>query len=49
VSFVTLQVGPVNESMVVQADGGLLEASDASLSQVIDNKRFWAYRLTDVI
>ena len=36
---VTLQVGSVNESIVVQADRGLLEASDASLSQVIDDKR----------
>jgi Carboxypeptidase regulatory-like domain/TonB dependent receptor len=36
---VTLQVGSVNESVVVRADGGLLEASDASLSQVIDDKR----------
>ena len=36
---VTLQVGSVNESIVVQADRGLLEASDASLSQVIDEKR----------
>jgi Carboxypeptidase regulatory-like domain/TonB-dependent Receptor Plug Domain len=34
-----LQLGSVNESIVVQADGGLLEASDASLSQVIDDKR----------
>ncbi|HWC18646.1 MAG TPA: carboxypeptidase regulatory-like domain-containing protein, partial [Terriglobales bacterium] len=36
---VVLQLGPVNESIVVQADGGLLESSDASLSQVIDEKR----------
>jgi len=36
---VTLQVGSVNEAIVVQADRGLLEASDASLSQVIDDKR----------
>ena len=36
---VTLQVGSVNESIVVQADRGLLESSDASLSQVIDDKR----------
>jgi hypothetical protein len=36
---VTLQVGSVSESIVVQADRGLLEASDASLSQVIDDKR----------
>ena len=36
---VTLQVGSVTESIVVQADRGLLEASDASLSQVIDDKR----------
>ena len=36
---VTLQVGSVTESIVVQAGRGLLEASDASLSQVIDDKR----------
>ena len=36
---VTLQVGSINESIVVQADRGLLDASDASLSQVIDDKR----------
>jgi hypothetical protein len=36
---VILQVGSVNESVVVQADRGLLDASDASLSQVIDDKR----------
>jgi hypothetical protein len=36
---IMLQLGPVNQSIVVQADGGLLEASDASLSQVIDDKR----------
>jgi hypothetical protein len=36
---VTLQVGSMNESFVVQADRGLLDASDASLSQVIDDKR----------
>src|SRR4030095_5291712 len=36
---VTLQVGSINESVVVQAEGGLLNASDASLSQVIDDKR----------
>ena len=36
---VTLQVGSVNESIVVPADRGLLETSDASLSQVIDDKR----------
>ncbi|MEK6337770.1 MAG: carboxypeptidase regulatory-like domain-containing protein, partial [Acidobacteriota bacterium] len=36
---VTLQVGSINESVVVQADSGLLDASDASLSQVIDDKR----------
>jgi len=35
----TLQVGAVKESLVVQADAGLLEASDASLSQVIEDKR----------
>ncbi len=31
----------MNESKVVQADAGLLEASDASLSQVIDDKRLF--------
>jgi outer membrane receptor protein involved in Fe transport len=36
---VTLQVGSINESVLVQADRGLLDASDASLSQVIDDKR----------
>jgi len=36
---VTLQVGSVNESTVVHADSGLLETSDASLSQVMDDKR----------
>ena len=36
---VRLQVGSVNESIIVQADRGLLEASDATLSQVIDDKR----------
>src|SRR5215469_6730806 len=36
---VTLQVGSAMESIVVQAERGLLEASDASLSQVIDDKR----------
>jgi hypothetical protein len=35
---ITLQVGSVKESIVVQADRGLLEPSDASLSQVIDDK-----------
>ena len=35
----TLQVGSVNESVVVQDNRGLLEASDVSLSQVIDEKR----------
>jgi outer membrane receptor protein involved in Fe transport len=37
--IVTLQVGSVNETVVVKADRGLLEASDASLSQVIDDQR----------
>jgi hypothetical protein len=36
---VTLQVGSVNESIVVHADRGLLETSDAGLSQVLDDKR----------
>ena len=36
---VRLQVGSVNESIIVQGDRGLLEASDATLSQVIDDKR----------
>ena len=35
---VTLQVGSAKESLVVHADSGLLETSDASLSQVIDDK-----------
>jgi hypothetical protein len=35
----TLQVGSVNESTVVHADSGLLETSDASLSQVMGDKR----------
>ena len=39
---VTLQVGSLAESIGVQADRGLLEASDASLSQVIDDKRLLA-------
>ena len=39
---VTLQVGSLAESIRVQADRGLLEASDASLSQVIDDKRLLA-------
>ena len=36
---VKLQVGSVKEFVVVQGDPGLLETSDASLSQVIDDKR----------
>ena len=36
---ITLQLGSVKESIVVQAGSGLLEASEASLSQVIDDKR----------
>ncbi|HYM09707.1 MAG TPA: carboxypeptidase regulatory-like domain-containing protein, partial [Bryobacterales bacterium] len=36
---VTLQVGGVTESIEVQATAGLLQASEASLSQVIDEKR----------
>jgi Carboxypeptidase regulatory-like domain len=36
---IALQVGPVNESIGVHADPVLLETSDASLSQVIDDKR----------
>ena len=40
---VALQVGSVNESVVVQADRGLLEASDASLSQAIDDKRLLGF------
>ena len=35
---VTLQVGSVSDSIVVEASGGLLEASDASLSQVVDDR-----------
>jgi hypothetical protein len=36
---VTLQVGSVNESVVIEPSRGLLETSDASLSQVIDDRR----------
>lgn len=36
---VTLQVGGVTESIEVQAPAGLLQSSEASLSQVIDEKR----------
>ena len=36
---IALQVGTVNESIGVRADPVLLETSDASLSQVIDDKR----------
>ena len=36
---VTLQVGSVTDSIAVRADRGLLETADASLSQVIDDKR----------
>jgi len=39
---VTLQVGSLAESIRVQADRGLLETSDASLSQVIDDTRLLA-------
>jgi hypothetical protein len=39
---VTLQVGSLAESIGVQADRGLLEASDAGLSQVIDDKTLLA-------
>jgi hypothetical protein len=39
---VTLQVGSLDESIRVQADRGLLEASDASLSQVIDDETLLA-------
>jgi len=39
---VTLQLGSLAESVAVQADRGLLETSDASLSQVIDDKRLLA-------
>jgi hypothetical protein len=35
---VTLQIGPVNESIVVTAKGGRLDTSDASLSQVLDER-----------
>jgi len=35
---VTLQIGPVDQSIVVTANVGLIDASDASLSQVIDEK-----------
>src|SRR6185369_14041560 len=40
---VTLDLGSVSESVVVHADSGLLEASDASLSQVIDDKRLLGF------
>ena len=46
---VTLQVGSLAESIGVQADRGLLEASDASLSQVIDDKLFSHCRRTGVM
>ena len=46
---VTLQVGSLAESIGVQADRGLLEASDASLSQVIDDKLFSHSRRTGVM
>ncbi len=36
---VTLQVGVVTESISVEANAGMLETSEASLSQVIDSKR----------
>ena len=36
---VTLQLGSVKESIVVKANRELLDSSDASLSQVIDDKR----------
>ena len=39
---VTLQVGSLAESIGVKADRGLLEASDAGLSQVIDDKTLLA-------
>jgi hypothetical protein len=35
---VTLQIGPVDQSIVVTAKAGRLDASDASLSQVIDER-----------
>jgi carboxypeptidase family protein len=40
---ITLQLVAIHESIVVQADSGLLEASDASLSQVIDDKRLLGF------
>jgi len=40
---VTLDVGSVSESVVIQADRGLLETSDATLSQVIDDKRLLGF------
>ena len=46
---VTLQLGPVNESIVVQADGGLLEASDASCLKSSMISGSWACRLTAVM
>src|SRR6185436_3130310 len=42
---VTLQVATAQASVVVPSDSGLLEASDASLSQVIDDKRLLGFPL----
>jgi len=40
---VRLEVGSAEESIAVQAESGLLETSDASLSQVIDDKRLLGF------
>jgi hypothetical protein len=40
---VTLEVGSVSESVLVQADRELLEISDVTLSQVIDDKRLLGF------
>jgi outer membrane receptor protein involved in Fe transport len=40
---VTLDVGSVSESVVIQTDRGLLEISDATLSQVVDAKRLLGF------
>jgi len=45
---VTLQVGSINESVVVEADRGLLDASDASLKSSMTSGS-WGCRLTGVM
>jgi len=44
-----LPIGAALETVVVQGGAPLLNASDASLSQVIDDKGVVVYRLTDVM